>query len=42
MSKKNVLIQALQKAAAEILKHDPSNVEIHAKENEGDLVTAAD
>jgi hypothetical protein len=42
MQREDVLVRALRKAAAEVLKYDPSHVETHIKENEGDLVTAAD
>jgi myo-inositol-1(or 4)-monophosphatase len=42
MQREDVLVDALKKAAAEILRYNPSTVETNEKENEGDLVTAAD
>jgi len=42
MQREDVLTKALRQAGQEILKYDPSTVETSIKQNEGDLVTAAD
>lgn len=42
MDRRSVLINALKKAAREILKYDPTIVDAHIKSTPGDFVTAAD
>jgi len=42
MNRKDVLVSALRKAGAVILKYDPATVTTALKTNAGDLVTAAD